>query len=227
MRQAEDYHILVVDDDERLRHLLVKYLSDSGWTVTAASDVPDARDKMGFFLFDLILLDVMMPGESGVEFAQALRKDNAVPILMLTAMGEVEDRISGLEAGADDYLAKPFEPRELVLRVEKLLHRSSGSGPAAEVMIGAYRYDVPSGQLYDGAELVALTDVEQALLRCLIDQQGQVVSRDTLAACLPGSDEQSRRVDVAVTRLRKKLEAEPARPRYVQTVRGQGYILKL
>ena len=218
-------HLLVVDDDARLRELLRRYLSDSGFRVTAAADASEARSNLASFAFDLVVLDVMMPGESGLELTRALRADGRIPVLLLTAMAEPEDRINGLEQGADDYLSKPFEPRELVLRVRNLLQRRPATDVASkDIRFGGCRFDVVRGELYRGGDLVHLTAAEAGLLSMLAQKAGQAVSREELSISLSGN---LRNVDVQMTRLRRKIERDPRFPRYLQTVRGTGYILKL
>lgn len=223
-------HLLIVDDDARLRRLLAEYLSKEGFAITVASDAASARCTLAMFLFDLIVLDVMMPGETGTELAAALRSDgDATPILMLTAMGESEERIAGLEAGADDYLVKPFEPRELALRIRSILRRSREVAmPDIPEMVafGAFVFYPGEGRLLKDAEPIYLTTVESALLAALADRRGEVVTRAELVAAASGEVGNERSVDVQITRLRKKIELEPARPLYIQTVRGTGYILR-
>lgn len=215
-------HVLVVDDDSRLRDLLKQYLSEQGLIVTTARDAKDAAAKMEWFVFDLIVLDVMMPGVTGVEFARKL-PDDAPPILLLTAMAETEDRIAGLEAGADDYLAKPFDPRELVLRIQSILRRTgAGQRPKTVVTFGHFQFDTERGKLTRHGETFPLTTGEMQLLKNLAEQAGQAVPRGTLAQML-GANERS--VDVQITRLRKKIENDSSRPHYIQTVRGAGYML--
>ena len=224
----DEHHLLVVDDDARLRELLRRYLFENGFRVTVAADSAEARANLASFAFDLIVLDVMMPGESGLDLTRALRRDGAkrVPILLLTAMAEPGDRIKGLEQGADDYLAKPFEPRELVLRVRNILDRRGlADDPARDIRLGALRFDPARGELFRGGELVRLTAAEAGLLSCLAGRVGEAVSREELsrATQLGGN---LRNVDVQMTRLRRKLETDPRFPRYLQTVRGTGYALK-
>lgn len=223
----EKPHILVVDDDTRLRELLRKYLSDNGYLVTVAGDAAEARAKMAALAVDLLVLDVMMPGEDGLSLTRDLRRSNAVPILLLTAMGEVDDRINGLEAGADDYLSKPFEPRELLLRIASIMRRAPKSEAEAPrlLALGAFTWDIGRAELRRGDEVVHLTTAERELLGILADVPGQAVSRDDLAA-RTGNAANARAVDVQVTRLRKKLEDDPRMPRYLQTVRGMGYMLR-
>jgi len=217
-------HLLVVDDDARLRELLRRYLSDSGFRVTTAADAADARSKLASFAFDLIVLDVMMPGENGIDLTRALHRERSSPIMLLTAMAEPEDRVHGLEQGADDYLAKPFEPRELVLRIRNLLQRRpTKDTEPGEIRFGGYRFDVAREELYRGSDLVHLTAAEAGLLSLLTQRAGHAVSREELSLSLSGN---VRNVDVQMTRLRRKIERDPRYPRYLQTVRGTGYLLK-
>jgi len=217
-------HLLVVDDDARLRELLRRYLSDSGFRVTTAADAADARSKLASFAFDLIVLDVMMPGENGIDLTRALHRERSNLIMLLTAMAEPEDRVHGLEQGADDYLAKPFEPRELVLRIRNLLQRRpTRDTEPPEIRFGGYRFDVTRGELHRGSDLVHLTAAEAGLLSLLTQRAGHAVSREELSLSLSGN---VRNVDVQMTRLRRKIEHDPCYPRYLQTVRGTGYLLK-
>jgi two-component system phosphate regulon response regulator OmpR len=223
---SSEPHLLVVDDDARLRELLRRYLTDQGFRVTTAGDAAEARARLASIAFDLLVLDVMMPGESGLDLTRSLRRDGRLPILLLTAMAEPEDRINGLEHGADDYLAKPFEPRELVLRIRNILQRlPQPAPPAAEVRFGACRFDLARGELYRGADAVHLTAAETALLAALARRPGEAVSREALSEEAQFSGN-VRTVDVQVTRLRRKIERDPKFPRYLQTVRGTGYVLK-
>jgi two-component system phosphate regulon response regulator OmpR len=221
-------HILVVDDDTRLRELLKSFLSRNGFRVSTAQSAAEARQHLEALDFDLIVLDVMMPGETGLEFAGELRRTDDVPILMLTAMGESKDRIAGLEKGVDDYLGKPFEPRELLLRIQNVLRRSRPVEMSAEaprvVTFGPMQFDRELGELTQKGRRVALTDAESALLRALTGRLGQVLSREALCKSV-GSDVNERAIDVQVTRLRRKIEPDPGFPRYLRTVRGQGYRL--
>ena len=218
-------HLLVVDDDARLRALLQRYLVEQGFRVTTAADAADARARLEGLAFDLLILDVMMPGEDGFSLTRTLRGTSQVPILLLTAMADAEHRVRGLEHGADDYLAKPFEPRELVLRIRNILQRVHV--PATEPMLrfGACRLDLARGELFDGATPVRLTEAEGALLLALARHAGEAVTRETLSreANFSGN---LRTVDVQITRLRRKLERDAKFPRYLQTVRGTGYVLK-
>lgn len=220
-------HILVVDDDRRLRDLLSTFLRDNGFHVTSARDAADARNKLASISFDLLIVDVMMPGETGFDLTRDLRRTSDLPILMLTAMGDVENRLEGLSSGVDDYLAKPFEPRELVMRAKAILRRARQPAPepAARLRFGALSYDTGRGELADDSGPVRLTTAESRLLALLAAHPGEAVSRDDLSDA--GADAQGlRAVDVQVTRLRRKIEPDPREPRYLQTVRGKGYMLR-
>jgi len=218
-------HLLVVDDDSRIRSLLHKFLTTNGYRVTTASSASEARLKLDSLSFDLLVLDVMMPGENGLDLARAVRARSAVPILMLTARSEAEDRIQGLETGADDYLVKPFNPRELLLRVGGILRRAGPATPgsAPEVRFGPFAFHRGRGELKRGEQVVRLTDRERDLLAALAERPGQTVPRAAIAGddAAPGD----RAVDVVVTRLRRKIESDPTNPILLQTVRGLGYRL--
>jgi two-component system phosphate regulon response regulator OmpR len=216
-------HILVVDDDSRIRDLLARYLQDNGFRVTTAIDTESARATLRSLTFDLLILDVMMPRESGLEFARSLRGSSQVPILMLTARSEPEQRIEGLETGVDDYLAKPFEPRELLLRVSNVLRRGGAGQVSGEVRMGDFVFHISRGELKRDNETVRLTERERDLLRYFAQRPGMPVSRQELArGAEPGGE---RAVDVQINRLRRKIENDPTNPVYLQTVRGKGYIL--
>ena len=226
-----DAHLLIVDDDERIRSLLQKFLMRHGFLVTAARDAAHARRILAGLDFDMIVLDVMMPGEDGLALTASLRETMQTPILLLTAKGETENRIEGLEAGADDYLAKPFEPKELLLRINAILRRMPEAGAAdvaPKVMsLGAIRYDLERGETWEGDALVRLTATEVQLMKIFSAQPGEPLSRAKLVEEL-GRDRgqaQERAVDVQITRLRRKIEDNPKQPRYLQTVRGAGYML--
>ena len=223
--KVEDPHLLVVDDDERLRELLQRYLSANGFRVSAASDAAGARSLMKSMAFDLLILDVMMPGESGLDLSRAIRASSQTPVLMLTARGDTEDRIAGLEHGADDYLPKPFEPRELLLRVSALLRRAAPPARIAhaEVRLGECVFDPQRAQLRRKGKPVKLTSSEAALLQLFAANAGRSFSRTDLCARLGVTLERS--IDVQVTRLRRKIEEDPKLPLYLQTVRGIGYVL--
>jgi two-component system phosphate regulon response regulator OmpR len=218
-------HLLVVDDDRRIRALLSRFLLGEGYRVSTAETAADARAKLAGLKFDLLILDVMMPGESGFDFASTIRTTSNVPILMLTARDEKENRIKGLEIGADDYLAKPFEPRELALRVANILKRARPpvAAPAESVRFGAFVYHVMRGELRKGDEVIRLTDREREMLRVLTASVGETVPRQALAGS--GEAVSERTVDVQVNRLRRKIERDPGNPLIVQTVRGVGYRL--
>lgn len=221
-------HILVVDDDSRIRTLLGRFLSEYGMFAATMCDAAEARQALKNFRFDLIVLDLMMPGESGLDFANSLRdKGNITPILMLTAMGESSDRIAGLQSGADDYLAKPFEPEELILRIKAILRRAhpAESAIAKPIVFGPYLFDPTSPSLTRNGEQLHLTDAELVILQELARIPGQPVSRESLASSTQNGAS-PRSVDVQITRLRRKIEDEPRRPRYIQTARGKGYILR-
>ncbi len=224
-------HLLIVDDDERIRVLLQKFLIRNGFLVTAARDAAQARRLLGGLEFDMIVLDVMMPGEDGVSLTHHLRRQMTTPILLLTARGETEDRIAGLEAGADDYLVKPFEPKELLLRINAILRRMPAverinSGPKI-LHLGPVSYDIEKGELWQGDQLIRLTATESQLMRLFAATPGEPLSRVRLVEDLgrDGDQAQERAVDVQITRLRRKIEMDPQQPRYLQTVRGAGYML--
>lgn len=233
MSPQPEVHLLIVDDDERIRTLLQKYLMRNGFWVTSARDGAHARRLLAGLDFDLIVLDVMMPGEDGISLTRDLRRSLTTPILLLTAKAEADDRIAGLEAGADDYLTKPFEPRELLLRINAILRRTP---PEVETRLprvlhmGPVRYDVDRGEMWRGDDLIRLTATEAALMRIFAARPGEAVSRTQLVEDLGrgggrGDSAQERAVDVQITRLRRKVEADPKQPRYLQTVRGAGYML--
>lgn len=219
-------HILVIDDDTRLRALLQRYLQENGFAVTTAKDAENARMFLSQYIFDLLIVDVMMPNETGLEFLQNLRKTSQVPAIVLTAMGETEDRISGLESGADDYLAKPFEPKELVLRINNILRRIPQKTQAQNLLkIGDFTFDIKTNELRDkDGNIMHITPLEQTLLSILGKKNGQIFSREQLAELLE-TGENSRSIDVQITRLRKKIEKDSKNPRYLQTIRGKGYML--
>lgn len=235
MTGLPDTHLLIVDDDERIRSLLQKFLARQGFWVTAARDGGHARRLLAGLEFDLLVMDVMMPGEDGISLTRDLRTRISTPILLLTARGETADRIAGLEAGADDYLAKPFEPRELLLRINAILRRTPAKAePRLPKMLtmGAVRYDVDRGEMWRGSDPVRLTATEAALMRIFAARPGEPVTRGELVEDLnrgsgrgEAGQTQERAVDVQITRLRRKFETDPKQPRYLQTVRGAGYML--
>jgi two-component system phosphate regulon response regulator OmpR len=220
-------HLLVVDDDTRIRTLLREFLTSNGFRVTVASTADEARRKLDGLDFDLIVLDIMMPGESGVELTRSLREEKDVPILMLTALSETDSRITGLEAGADDYLPKPFDPRELILRVNNILRRG---GPAStpkleQVVFGPYTFQIARRELKRGGELLKLTDREQEILAIFAERAGETIPRHELVS--GDSEVGERTIDVQINRLRRKIERDPSNPVWLQTVRGIGYRLSV
>ena len=219
-------HILVIDDDTRLRALLQRYLQENGFAVSAAKDAENARMFLRQYQFNLLIVDVMMPNESGIEFLQKLRRDSNVPAIILTAMGDTSDRIAGLEAGADDYLPKPFEPKELVLRINNILRRVPEENTVSHSLsLGDYVFDLDKKELVaEDGEIVHITPVEQSILCVLGAKCGQIFTRERLAELL-GVNQSPRSIDVQITRLRKKIETDSKNPRYLQTVRGKGYML--
>jgi two-component system phosphate regulon response regulator OmpR len=226
----DDRHILVVDDDSRLRDLLRRFLTENGYHVSVAADAEEARSALKNFAFDLMVLDVMMPGQDGVSFTGEIRETTDLPVLLLTARGEIEDRISGLEAGADDYLVKPFDPRELLLRISTIIRRTGVAEPDVastqrSVRFGDYLFDIERQQLQRDGAPVHLTTAELSLLTTLARQAGTPVDRYALSdqGRNGGSD---RAVDTQIARLRRKIEADPRRPQYLLTMRGAGYVLR-
>jgi two-component system phosphate regulon response regulator OmpR len=219
-------HVLVVDDDVRILSLLGRYLMEHGFRVSQAPDAATARAHMRGLTFELVVLDVMMPGEDGLSLARSLKADFDVPICMLTARAEAADRIVGLEIGVDDYIAKPFEPRELLLRLNNILKRGRATPPTAvrdEIKLGALTFSIGRGELKRGEETLKLTDRERELLRMFAQRPGQPVARHELANEETTGNE--RAIDVQINRLRRKIELDPTNPTYLQTVRGKGYIL--
>ncbi|MEO0677503.1 MAG: response regulator [Pseudomonadota bacterium] len=231
-----DPHLLIVDDDERIRKLLQKYLMRHGFLVSAARDAAHARRVLSGLDFDMIVLDVMMPGEDGVALTKSLRAERDTPILLLTAKSESDDKIAGLAAGADDYLTKPFEPQELLLRINAILRRlpkeETGAALPKVLHLGTLRYDVEKSEMWQGDARIRLTSTEMQLMRIFSARPGEAISRGELveelgrASQSAGGQSQERAVDVQITRLRRKVEADPKQPRYLQTVRGAGYMLQ-
>ncbi|MGE0213605.1 MAG: response regulator [Parvibaculaceae bacterium] len=220
-------HVLIVDDDRRIRELLTSYLAGEGYRATSAASAEEARERMRGLAFDILVLDVMMPGENGIRFAESLRKEaRAEPVLFLSALADTEDRIAGLEAGGDDYLVKPFEPRELLLRIQNLLkRRMTPAGTQPEVSFGTFTFHPGRGELRRDGELVRLTTRERDLLRTLVASAGRTLTRADLAAS--GDAEGARAIDVQINRLRRKIEDDSAEPVHLQTVRGMGYIFHI
>ena len=227
-----DPHLLVVDDDERIRSLLQQFLVQSDYLVSTAEDAKQARTLLSAIEFDLIILDVMMPGQDGISFTAELRTlQNTTPLLLLTARGETEDRIKGLEAGADDYLPKPFEPKELLLRINAILRRmpdlKEDQMMPKTLSLGHLKYDVARNELWEGETQIRLTTTESQLMKIFTSALGEPISRVDLVTSLGRdiSSAQDRAIDVQITRLRRKIEVNPGQPRYLQTVRGAGYML--
>ena len=219
-------HILVVDDDDRIRELVSRYLNEHGFLSFTAGSAAEAKEILAVGSFDALVLDVMMPGQDGRELTRELRPHSDMPILLLTAMGEIEDRVEGFKSGADDYLTKPFDPRELVLRLEAILRRRPATPAGAPIFrIGRWTYDPQLPELVDGSESVRLTDVETNLLKALLRHPDTPLTREELSE-LCGIDAGERTIDVQVTRLRRKLEEDGKVPRYLLTVRGKGYLLR-
>ena len=220
-------HLLVVDDDRRIRALLSRFLKDNGYRVTTAANAAEARAAMSSLLFDLIVLDVMMPGESGISLAAGIRETSHVPILMLTARVETEDRVRGLETGADDYLTKPFEARELLLRIASILRRAApppvAARPVSLLRFGDFLFNLERQELARGEEIIRLTDRERDILVLLASAPGETVTREALGGASTAENE--RTIDVQNNRLRRKIEVDPANPRHLHTVRGAGYRL--
>jgi two-component system phosphate regulon response regulator OmpR len=226
---SESPHILLVDDDSRLRGLLSRYLGEQGFRVTTAENAADARDKLRALDFDLLVLDVMMPGETGLALTEDLRNDRApvTPILLLTARGAPEDIIAGFEAGADDYLGKPFDPRVLLVRIRAMLRRASPPpSPAGPLQLGEATFDPVRAELVTPTSRIRLTGAELSLLVAFAARPHEILSREALAAALEMDDSSERAIDVQVTRLRRKIEPDPREPRFLHTVRGKGYVLK-
>ncbi|MBA5775770.1 response regulator [Stappia sp. F7233] len=227
MAQPDDNasHLLLVDDDKRIRDLLSRFLAEQGYRVTTAADAAEARRRMEGLSFDMLILDIMMPGESGLELARNIRSGSDVPVIMLTARSETDDRIAGLEAGADDYLPKPFEPRELLLRIAAILRRraQTKAGPPPEIRFGPFVFDSARGDLKRGSDTIRLTDREKQILTLFAEKPGDTIARNEIVGDDSGLAE--RTVDVQINRLRRKIEADPSNPIYLQTVRGIGYRL--
>jgi len=220
------HNILVIDDDTRLRSLLGRFLEENGFTVSLAKDTVEAKQFLGESSFDLLIVDIMMPGENGVDFTANLRTYSKVPVIMLTARGEFEDRIKGLESGADDYLQKPFEPKELLLRINNIFKRIVKSEPSSNSNIcrfGDFTFNMIESRLKKGEQFIHITDSEAKILGILCREKGNVISRETLASLCGDIDERS--IDVQITRLRRKIEQNPKQPHYLQTVRNRGYVI--
>ncbi|NCW79610.1 MAG: DNA-binding response regulator [Pelagibacteraceae bacterium] len=224
MIQEDKKHILIVDDDDRIRELLREYLQNNNFYTTTAKDSLDAKKKISLLKFDLIILDIMMPGQSGLELTREIKEKSDQPIILLTAMGETSDRISGLETGADDYLPKPFEPKELLLRIKNILKRiKSGKNLNPVLKFGDIRVDLEKMSIKSKKGITKLNTAEKALLEKMILSVGQIFQRDQISQIIKLTKE--RAVDVMITRLRQKIEPDPKNPKYLQTVRGNGYVL--
>ena len=216
-------HILIIDDDDRIRELLSRYLMKHGYRTSTASGADKARQKMQGLKYDLLIVDIMMPGEDGLSLTRSLRDYHDVPIILLTALGEADQRIAGLRSGADDYMSKPFEPEELLLRIDNIFRRRGKTPTADKVVFGPYAFDMTKGILRKNGKQMKLTTGEQTLLTLLAGQSGGVVSRYILSENIKAQSE--RAVDVQMTRLRRKLEDNTAEPQFLLTVRGEGYRL--
>lgn len=221
----EQAHILIIDDDDRLRELLRRFLTESGFRVTDAASAGQARQLIQSIAFDLLVIDVMMPGEDGVSFLSSLRPDNNVPALFLTALAETENRIDGLEAGADDYIGKPFEPRELILRIQRILARQPQQADDKAIHFGQFSFEIETGRLLSEGLPLHLTSAERDLLATFAKAANQTLSRDEVQNRLEGRME-GRSVDVAIARLRRKIEQDPKKPNYLLTMRGEGWSLR-
>lgn len=220
-------HILVVDDDDRIRSLVARYLNDHGFLALSATDAMQAEEMLRFSEFDALVVDIMMPGKTGLEWTKELRAYSDIPVLLLTALGEVDDKVLGLDAGADDYLAKPFEPKELVARLKAMLRRKPAQKTTnTNYKIGEWTFDSELGVMESAAGSVKLTEVESRLLKVLVQRSGEILSRDALAKLCQFDDAGERTIDVQVTRLRRKIESDTKNPRLLVTVRGKGYLLR-
>ena len=217
------FHILVVDDDDRIRELVKQYLNDNKFLVTTAKDALDAKEKIGIIKFDILILDIMMPGESGLSLTQEIKKNNPTPIILLTAKGEVQDRIKGLELGADDYLGKPFEPKELLLRIKNILNKTRKPILLEEIYIGNALINLKKLNIKMNNQIIKINTNEKKVLEKMLESPGKVFSRDDIGKTTNLSKE--RTVDVLITRLRQKIESNPKKPKYLQTIRGSGYVL--
>ena len=216
-------HILVVDDDDGIRDLVKKYLTEKNFLITTANSAEDAQEKISFIKFDLIVLDIMMPGQSGLEFISSNRKKLDTPIILLTAKGETDERVEGLEKGADDYLPKPFEPKELVLRIKNILAKTSNKNTKRVIEFGNIKIDLNKLTIQNRNEQFKINNTEKIILERMINSPGEIFSRDYIGNLIDIDKERS--IDVIITRLRKKIEIEPKKPKYLQTIRGSGYVL--
>jgi len=217
------FHILVVDDDDKIRELVKQYLEDNNFLVTTANNAQEAKKKIDLIKFDILILDIMMPGESGLSLTESLKKNNPVPIILLTAKGETEDRVQGLELGADDYLSKPFEPKELLLRIKNILNKTQKMVLPEEVYIGKALINLKKLHIKVNNEIIKINPQEKKVLEKMLALPGKVFSRSEIGKIINISKE--RTIDVMITRLRQKIEKNPKNPKYLQTIRGSGYVL--
>ncbi len=216
-------HILVVDDDDRIRDLVKQYLNENNYLVTTANNAEDAKEKINLIKFDLIVLDIMMPGKSGIDFTIENKNKLYTPIILLTAKGETEERIYGLEIGADDYLAKPFEPKELVLRIQNILNKTKSKNIKGLIKFGNVTVDLKKHLILKDKKEFKINSTEKTILEVMINSPGKSFSRDEIGKIINLDKERS--IDVIITRLRKKIEQDPKNPKYLQTLRGEGYVL--
>ena len=217
------FHILVVDDDDRIRDLIKQYLEDNNFLVTSAKDAFDAKRKLEILKFDILVLDIMMPGESGLSLTKEIKKKNSTPIILLTAKGEAQDRIKGLELGADDYLGKPFEPKELLLRIKNILYKIQKPILSNEIYIGNTIVNLKKLEIKINNKIKKINPQEKKILEKMLEAPGKIFSRDNIGKIINISKE--RTIDVMITRLRQKIESSPKKPKYLQTIRGSGYVL--
>ena len=217
------FHILVVDDDDRIRELVKQYLEEKKFLVTTARDSSDAKKKLEIIKFDIIILDIMMPGESGLSLTKEQKKKDSTPIILLTAKGEAEDRIGGLEIGADDYLGKPFEPKELLLRINNILNKTKKITLPEEIYIGNTLVNLKKLDIKINNVVKKINPQEKIILETMLESPGKIFSRNDIGKIISISKE--RTVDVMITRLRKKIEKDPKNPKFLQTIRGTGYVL--
>ena len=216
-------HILVVDDDDGIRNLVKQYLNENNFLVTTAKNAEDAKEKTKIIKFDLIVLDIMMPGKSGLEFTNENKKKINTPIILLTAKGEASERIEGLEIGADDYLAKPFEPKELILRIKNILNKTKNEDQKRIIEFGSIKIDLNKLFIYRNQQSLKINNTEKIILKKMINSPGKIFKREEIGSLIDLDKERS--IDVIITRLRKKIEENPKSPKYLQTIRGEGYVL--
>ena len=216
-------HILMVDDDDGIRNLVKQYLNENNYLVTTAISAEDAKKKVETIKFDLIVLDIMMPGKSGLEFTVENKDKLYTPIILLTAKGEAEERIHGLEVGADDYLAKPFEPKELILRIKNILNKTKSKNIKRLIEFGSVKVDLNKHLIFKGKKEYKINNTEKTILELMINSPGKSFSRDEIGKIINLDKERS--IDVIITRLRKKIEKDPKNPKFLQTLRGEGYVL--